>query len=85
MKAETLDEDEAASALTYRIIAPHIIKVVRADGAEDTRKFTTERVENLEYSLPDSEWIKLDQEVRRLSFETAFFDEAVDAGFLQKS
>jgi hypothetical protein len=82
---EQWDSNYSASVATYRIMAPHIIKVVRADGKEDNRKFTEERAQLMDEMLPDSEWTKLDQKVQALSFKSAYFDAAVDAGFLQKS
>lgn len=82
---EGMAEWEITAETTYRVIAPHIIKVVRADGAEDPRGFTPERVETLESVLPESEWDKLDQKVQQLSFQSTYFDAAVDAGFLPKS
>lgn len=82
---EEWDEVTTASTASYRIVAPHIIKVIRADGAEDNRQFTPDRVETLEMTLPESEWNKLDRKVMEMSFKSAYFDAAVDAGFLPKS
>lgn len=89
VNAEAADQkwvgNEAESQATYRIMAAHIVKAVRADGKVDARKFTAERAENLDFTLPESEWTKLDHKVRELSFRSTYFDSAVDAGFLPKS
>lgn len=89
VNAEAADQkwvgNEAESQATYRIMADHIIKAVRADGKVDNRKFTPERAANLDFALPESEWTKLDRKIRELSFKSTYFDSAVDAGFLQKS
>ncbi len=83
--AEKWVGNEAESQATYRIMADHIIRVVRADGKVDARKFTADRAANLDFTLPESEWTKLDLKIRELSFKSTYFDSAVDAGFLPKS
>lgn len=89
VNAEAADQkwvgNEAESQATYRIMAAHVVKAVRSDGKVDSRLFTPERAENLDFLLPESEWTKLDHKIRELSFRSTYFDSAVDAGFLQKS
>jgi len=84
-KKEEWDEDYAADQLNFRWTAPHIIEVVNAAGESDKRVFTPERVENLASMLPSSEWQKIVEAINNLSFRTAAFDQAADAGFLPKS
>lgn len=79
------DQNEAEDVLNFRWMAPHIIKVVNAAGDEDQRQFTEERVVGLAEMLPTSEWQKLFEALNDLSFRTASFDVAADAGFLPKS
>lgn len=84
-ETEELDQETAGEIAGWRIIAANIIKVTNAKGQEDNGPFTEERVANLEMTLPDSEWTKLDRKVAELSFKSAYFDSVVDAGFLPKS
>lgn len=82
---DELQSEQAGEQATHEMFAPHIIKVVNAKGEVDQRKFTAERVAHLEGLLPPSEWNKLDDKIKELSFKTATFDQLTDAGFLPKS
>lgn len=78
-------EQEASDALTHRWFAPHIIRVTKADGAVNSGPFTQDTIAALEFSLPPSQFKKLNDKISDLSFQSAYFDRMVDAGFLPKS
>lgn len=80
-----LDEDEVSRKLSAAWIAPHIVRVERADGAVDEHLWSPDEVETLMDLLPQTEWLKLDTAINKLSFTSAYFDQLVDAGFLSKS
>lgn len=82
---EGLDEDEVSLKLTAAWIAPHIVRVERADGAVDEHLWSPDEVETLMDLLPQTEWLKIDQAINKLSFTSAYYDQLVDAGFLSKS
>lgn len=65
--------------------APHIIRVTNAEGAVDSNTKSIDDVLRLMDWLPDSQWNILDAAIGQLSFDSAYFDAAVDPGFLQKS
>jgi hypothetical protein len=83
--ADGLDEDEISLALTDAWIAPHIIKTEDANGNVEERLYAPEDVTLLRDLLPQTEWLKLDTAINKLSFSSAYFDQVADAGFLSKS
>lgn len=84
-EADGLDEEDIALELTKAWFAPHIIRVEQADGAVDEHLWTPEEVEVLMDLLPQTEWAKLNATINKMTFSSAYFTQAVDAGFLSKS
>jgi hypothetical protein len=74
---DRINEDQVACA---------IVKVVNADGAEDSTVWSIEDVANLHATLLESEWSKLKGQVENLTFASNLFHAAVeqDADFLPK-
>lgn len=77
---EITDEDSRNKFANDAVIAAHIVKVVNAEGAEDT-EWSTEKVSALHEVLPDGELIKLLAKVSELSFQAAAFDQVVGPDF----
>lgn len=84
-EADGLDEEDIALELTKAWIAPHIIRVEQADGAVDEHLWSPEEVEVLMDLLPQTEWLKLNDTINKMTFTSAYFTQAVDAGFLPRS
>lgn len=83
--AEDMDDDERETYYFQLLTSQSITKVEDAEGNVDQREFTPEDVEALQNTLPQEQFSLLDQKVGELTFETSFFEAAVDAGFLPTS
>jgi len=79
-----LNED-ADEWITNEMIAKCIVKVVNANGDEDTTSYRNEDVGQLRDFLHRVEFNKLDKLAGKLNGSKALFDNALDADFLQKS
>lgn len=83
--AEDMDDDEKETFYFQLLTSQSITKIEDAEGNVDQREFTIEDVEALQNTLPPEQFSLLDQKVGELTFETSFFEAAVDAGFLPTS
>ena len=82
---DTVTDDQSQKEFAAdKITATHIVKVVDAQGAEDTAEWTTERFRAFADLIPDGETIKLVGAVSSLTFESAAFDEVVGPDFSLK-
>lgn len=84
-KAEDMDQSEFDDLLEASYVAPHIIKVVDAEGNTEERVYTPQDVLDLIEYLDNQQYAKLSMAVGKLSFVAAQFDVTTDAGFLPKS
>lgn len=66
------------------IMQQSLVKVTNTAGAVDDREFTFEDMKTIYYGLPQGEYERLQETIMGLSFAATIFDEAVDAGFLQR-
>lgn len=79
---ESITTDEQRNEFVNNaVIAAHIVKVVNAEGAEDTEEWTGEKVAQIREIIPDGEMLKLLTKVAELSFEAAAFDKVVGPDF----
>lgn len=91
LEADTLAEEKGWSAgereehYEHSIIAASMVKVEDVEGNADQREFTVEDVDALAIKLPIEQFVLIDRKVAELTFETSYFDSAVDAGFLPTS
>lgn len=83
--AEDMDDDEKETFYFQLLTSQSITKIEDAEGNVDQREFTIEDVAALQNTLPPEQFSLLDQKVGELTFETSFFEAAVDAGFLPTS
>lgn len=79
-----LSEGPGAVMANSRYVAASIVKVVKADGSEDTRNWTASDVDRLRGSLYPDQFEQILDTVQRLSFSSAYFESAVSADFLSK-
>lgn len=82
---EDMDDDEKETFYFQLLTSQSITKIEDAEGNVDQREFTIEDVAALQNTLPPEQFSLLDQKVGELTFETSFFEAAVDAGFLPTS
>ena len=77
---------ELNDRINFDLVATSIYKVTDAEGNEDTGAWTVEDVEALADNLYDSEWFKLLNLMKVLTFSESIFSAAVerDADFLSK-
>lgn len=86
-KEQDVAEDSGKAQTYYMnsLLAAHIVKTENAEGEIDERRYTLEDVEALEDLLPGEQFNALVSGFTSLSFESAYYTQAVDAGFLPTS
>lgn len=86
-KGQDLAEDaqETTDYYMQALLAKHIVKVEDAQGQFDEHQYTVEEISALEEVLPGEQYTLLVRGFTALTFETAYFNSAVDAGFLPTS
>lgn len=79
------DTGEIQRRFESALIAANIVKMEDSQGNEDQREFTAEDVDALRAKLPDNQFMSINVKVAELTFDSTYFDSAVDAGFLPMS
>lgn len=80
--AEAEDQTEAGHEYTMLIFARSIVQVEDNSGMVDDHDFTPAEAEVIYNMLPPGEWDRINSVIQQLTFASAYFDKAVDAGFL---
>lgn len=75
------DDSPAFEDANLRSIAESIVKVVDAEGNEDTHHWSTDDVRALEGQIDPGQFIKISNMVYELSFKALAFDAAVSPDF----
>lgn len=80
--ADAEDQTKAGHEYTMLILARSIVQVEDNDGMVDDHDFTPDEAEVIYNMLPPGEWDRINAVIQQLTFASAYFDKAVDAGFL---
>lgn len=92
-KVEKGDDDAAVAEklekqntyITYELMRHSIVKTENASGGVDTHGWTYEEVEELDNTLIESEFSKLDELCAKLTQGSRVFNETLDADFLSNA
>lgn len=71
--AETFN-DERSEALTFELLAAHILDVANTAGAVDSRAWKREDIDNLLHGLPDEDAPRLINKMHELTLKAAYFE-----------
>lgn len=82
LRDSDLSDMQVGHEYTILVFARSLVKVEDSKGRVDEREFTVSEAEVIYNMLPPSEWERVNEAIQQLTFASAYFDQAVDAGFL---
>lgn len=82
LRDSDLSDMQVGHEYTILVFARSLVKVEDSKGRVDEREFTVSEAEVIYNMLPPSEWERVNEAIQQLTFASAYFDKAVDAGFL---